>query len=141
MLADADREHNERQIFGEEAVLEGGGGVVVEEAGETGFADELELAGEKDTVGELLTGGGGECEEFAGRVVADGGEGRGPVAVGAGPGGVAFGFGGGVRGEGGEFGGALEIAGVDGADVDKDKVFEGVAEEARDVERGVEAET
>ena len=38
-------------------------------------------------------------EEFAGGVVADGGEGRGAVVVVAGPGGVALGFGGGVRAE------------------------------------------
>ncbi len=60
--------------------------------------------------------------------------------MGAGRGGVAFGFGGGVRAEGGEFVGAFAIAGVDGADGEENEIFEGVAEEARDVERAVEAE-
>ena len=39
-----------------------------------------------------------------------------------------------------EFVGTFEISGVDGADGEKYKVLERVTEEARDVERGVEAE-
>ena len=88
----------------------------------------------------VLRDRGGELHDFAGDVVADGRERRRLPTVGASPGDVAVRVGGGVSLESGEFGAALEIAGVDRAHHEKDEIAKAVAEHPRDVQRGVQAE-